>query len=97
MDEKIVAILFELQDRIKLNSNYLECLRIREYYLEHRNTENEYEENENNLKLIHTRIKIEKLNAILTFLFREFDANFEIYNELLNETERNNDITANAQ
>ena len=75
------------QQRIFFFASYFEVLSVKLYFEKHKTFETEYEENENNLSVLLTQVKLDKIKATLDYLTTEFQQSMECYVKLIKEQE----------
>lgn len=70
MDKK--TLIFNKSDQIFHQENIKECLNIRLYHLQYKYIPDDYERNENRLKILQTKERIDFINYRLSVLYNEF-------------------------
>jgi len=76
--------VIHLQKKISLYENILDCLNVKLFYLENRNSQNEFEDNNNKLEQIKTAHQVEIQKGKLAYLNSEFKIKFDILKEVEN-------------
>tara|TARA_R100000900_G_scaffold47826_1_gene38550 strand:+ start:142 stop:402 length:261 start_codon:yes stop_codon:yes gene_type:complete len=77
--------LIEQQKKIFAYMNFAEKLKIKLFYERNKKFQSEYEQNENEISIIKTEIKLNKVMATLDYLMSEHNDSIQFYISLSNK------------